>query len=156
MQTKTDIKYMKEAIAEAKKATANGDAPIGAVIVRDGEIVGRGYNRVEESNDSTAHAELIAIKEAIAHTGYKHLLDCALYVTLEPCSMCSGAIVLARIPRIVYGAEDPKAGASGSLYTITEDARLNHRCEVSSGVLREECSEMLKSFFRDLREKKKG
>ena len=153
MTKETDIKYMQEAITEAKKALENVDVPIGAVIVKDNEIVGRGFNQVEKLKDSIAHAEMLAIKDAIKNTGYKHLLDCTLYVTLEPCSMCSGAIVLARIPRLVFGADDPKAGASGTMYSITEDDRLNHRCEVTRGILREECSQLLKDFFAGLRKK---
>ena len=148
-----DEKFMAAALDEAVKALENADVPIGAVIVRNGEIIGRGYNRVEKDSDATAHAEIMAIKDALSKQEYKHLLDCTMYVTLEPCSMCSGAIVLARIDRLVYGAKDPKAGGSGSLYNISSDPRLNHRCEVVSGVIEEECSSILKDFFRDLRKR---
>ena len=148
-----DIHFMKLAIAEAQKSLDTEDVPIGAVIVRNGEIIAADHNRVEETGDSTAHAELLAIKKAIAVSDYKHLIDCTMYITLEPCSMCSGAVVLARIPRLVIGADDPKAGASGSLYEITSDPRLNHRCEITRGVLQEECSKMLKDFFKKLRNK---
>jgi tRNA(adenine34) deaminase len=148
-------KYMQEALKEARKALKFGDVPIGAVIVSDNKIIGRGYNQVEKKNDSTAHAEIIAIKSAIKKYGYKHLLNCTIYVTLEPCTMCSGAIVLARIPYLVYGAEDPKAGASGSLYAITDDKRLNHRCQITNGILADECSIIIKDFFHKLRKNDK-
>lgn len=155
MQENTDILFMFEAIAEAKKALASADVPIGAVIVQDGIIIGRGYNQTELLGDSTAHAELLAIKQAIKHSGYKHLLDSTIYVTLEPCAMCAGAIVLARIGRVVFGASDPKAGACKSLFSICSDERLNHRCEVVSGVLEKECATLLKDFFAELRNTKK-
>lgn len=148
-----DIDFMKVAIDEARKSLDSDDVPIGAVIVRNGEVIAAEHNRVEETGDSTAHAELLAIKKAIGLSDYKHLIDCKMYVTLEPCSMCSGAIVLARIPRLFFGADDPKAGASGSLYEITSDPRLNHRCEITRGLMQKECSEMLKFFFKKLRNK---
>ena len=145
------IFFIKEALKEAKKCLKYEDVPIGAVVVIDEKIIGRGYNQVEKLKDSTAHAEIIAIKKAIKHIGYKHLINAILYVTLEPCSMCSGSIVLSRMKKVVYGASDPKAGASGSLYNIIQDKRLNHRCEVVKGVLEEECSQLLKDFFKKLR-----
>jgi len=143
--------YMKLAIQEAKKALKNNDVPIGAIIVNNGEIVSSGYNKVEKKGDSTAHAEMIAIKRAIKSIGYKHLNNCSLYVTLEPCPMCAGAIVLSRLKRLIYGASDPKSGACDSLYSITNDKRLNHRCIIKKGVLEEECSKLLSDFFRELR-----
>ncbi len=144
---------MREALKQAEKALDSDDVPIGAVIVEGDQIIGRGYNQIEKTGDPTAHAEMLAIREAVSKTIYKHLLDSTIYVTLEPCIMCSGAIVLARIPTLVYGAVDPKTGASGSLYTITEDERLNHHCTVISGILPEECSILIKDFFRELRKK---
>ncbi|TAL70953.1 MAG: nucleoside deaminase [Bacteroidetes bacterium] len=147
------IFYMKEALKEARKCSKFEDVPIGAVVVLENKIIGRGYNQVEKLNDSTAHAEIIAIKKAIKHINYKHLLNAILYVTLEPCSMCSGSIVLARIKTVVYGCSDPKAGAGGSLYNIIEDNRLNHLCEVIKGVMGMECSDLLKDFFKQLRKK---
>lgn len=152
---KSEIEFMREAIAEAKKAALHGDIPVGAVVVKDGEIIGRGGNSIELEQNPTRHAEIIAIEEAARHLGVKRMPECDIYVTLEPCAMCSGAIVLARFKRLIFGAYDPKTGASGSLYQITEDARLNHRCEVTGGILEEECSALLKEFFRELREKKK-
>ncbi len=149
-----DEKYMAAALDEAAKALENDDVPIGAVIVKNNEIIGRGYNRVEKDSDATSHAEIMAIKDALNKQEYKHLLDCTIYVTLEPCAMCSGAIVLARIPRLVFGAIDPKAGGSGSIFNISTEPRLNHRCKVVSGVLQEECSSILKVFFRELRQRK--
>jgi tRNA(adenine34) deaminase len=150
-----DESFMKEAIAEAKKALKNNDVPIGAVIVNDGKIIARGYNKVEKKHNVLAHAEMTAIKNALKVTKRKHLNNCSLYVTLEPCVMCSGAIVLSRFKKLVYGAKDPKAGASGTLYSITNDERLNHRCTVTGGVLEKECSDMLKEFFKDLRKTKR-
>ena len=146
---------MQFALAEARAAETIGEVPIGAVLVQDGVIVGRGYNRRETSNDPTAHAEMLAIREAAARLDSWRLLETTLYVTLEPCPMCMGAIILARIPRVVYGCRDPKAGAAGSLYDLSCDERLNHRVEVSEGVLEQECSALLSNFFRLLREQKK-
>lgn len=151
----TDEHWMKYALREAEKAYDLDEAPIGAVIVRDGAIVGRGYNQVVTLGDPTAHAEIIAIGAAAEQTGYERLTDCTMYVTLEPCPMCAGAIVLARLPRMVYGAPDPKMGACGSLYDICRDDRLNHRLEVISGVLETECGGFLKAFFRELRLRRK-
>lgn len=148
--------FMNLALKEAKKSLVFHDVPVGAVIVSDGRIIGRGYNKVEKKSSSLKHAELIAIEAAIKSLKYKHLLDCTLYVTLEPCPMCAGAAVLARIKRIVYGAEDPKSGACRSLFSITEDARLNHQIEIIPGVLKHECSQLLKDFFKELRSEKNG
>lgn len=144
---------MKEAIREAKKAEAIGEVPIGAVIVLGDEIVGRGHNLRESSRDGTAHAEIIAIREASVHLDAWRLLDCRLYVTLEPCPMCAGAIVQCRVPHVVYGAPDPKAGCAGTLMNLLQEPRFNHRTEVTTGVLQEECASLLTSFFRRLRQK---
>ncbi len=149
-----DEKYMSWALEEAEKALESEDAPIGAVIVKGDNIIGSGYNQVEKNGDPSAHAEMIAIKEAVQNNGYKRLLDCDIYVTVEPCAMCAGAIVLARLRRIVFGAYDPKAGACGSLYNIPSDERLNHKCEIVPGVLQEECSQILKDFFKKIRNAK--
>ena len=136
------------AIEEATAALAHDDVPVGAVVVHDGAVIGRGHNRREVDQDPTAHAEVIAIREAAEALGSWRLEDCTLVVTLEPCTMCAGAIVLARIPTVVYGATDPKAGAAGSLMDVLDDPRLNHRAAVTTGVLAEECGEVLRAFFR--------
>jgi len=154
--TDTDIRVMQQALAEAERAAELGEVPIGAVVVKDGEIVGRGHNLRETSNDPTTHAEMLAIRQAAARVGHWRLLDCTLYVTLEPCVMCMGAIILARLPRLVYGCRDPRAGAVGSIYDFSRDARFNHRVEVTEGVLGRECSELLSGFFRDLRTRKRA
>lgn len=148
-------KYMKAALLEAKKAEQLGEVPIGAVIVKDGQIVGRGYNRRELDNDPTAHAEMIAIREASERLGSWRLNDCNLYVTLEPCPMCAGAIIQARIDAVVYGTEDPKAGSAGTLLNILQDERFNHQTDMISGVMREDCRTILTSFFQELRRRKK-
>ena len=138
---------MRLALREAARALEHDDVPVGAVIVRGGEVIGAGHNERELREDPTAHAELIAIREAARALGSWRLLDTVLYVTLEPCAMCAGAIVLGRIPRVVYGAVDPKAGAAGSVLDILAEPRLNHRPEVVMGVLAEESSAALKKFF---------
>lgn len=148
-------KWMNEAIKEAEKARAIDEVPIGAVIVKDGEIIGRGYNMRETSQNATTHAEMIAIQKANETLGNWRLEDCHLFVTLEPCVMCSGAIVLARLKSIYYGPSDPKGGAVRTLMTVLEDERLNHQCDVHSGVMEEECRILLTEFFRELRQKKK-
>ncbi|WP_435405835.1 tRNA adenosine(34) deaminase TadA [Paenibacillus riograndensis] len=145
--------WMKEAIAEARKAEALGEVPIGAVVVRDGKIIGRGYNLRETTMDSTAHAEMVAIREASALLGSWRLLDCHLYVTLEPCPMCAGAMVQSRVPLTVFGTPDPKAGCAGTLMNLLEEPRFNHRTEVIQGILQQECAELLTTFFRQLRKK---
>jgi tRNA(adenine34) deaminase len=145
--------WMNEAISEARKAEALGEVPIGAVVVREGKIIGRGYNLRETTLDSTAHAEMVAIREASTALGSWRLLDCQLYVTLEPCPMCAGAMVQARVPLAVYGTPDPKAGCAGTLMNLLEESRFNHRTEVIQGVLQEECAELLTSFFRRLRQR---
>ena len=148
------IHWMKRAFAEAEKALELCEAPVGAVIVKDGAIVGRGGNRVETLKDPTAHAEIIAIGAAAETTGYERLVDTTMYVTLEPCPMCAGAIVLSRIPRLVYGASDPKMGACGSVFDICRSTKLNHRVEVEHGVMEGECSSILTAFFQSLRNKR--
>jgi tRNA(adenine34) deaminase len=147
---------MRAALQEARLAEAKEEVPIGCVIVHNGLIIGRGHNQTESLQDPTAHAEMIAITAAAAALGSRRLLDCTLYVTLEPCAMCAGAIVLARIPLVVYGALDPKAGAVDTLYSILQDARLNHTCSVLRGVLVGECSAVLSAFFSSLREQKRN
>lgn len=146
---------MREAMNEAKKAAALGEVPIGAVIVREGEIVGRGYNLRETQKDPTLHAEMIAIREASQKLGGWRLIGCDLYVTLEPCPMCAGAIVQSRIEQVYYGATDPKAGCAGTLMNLCAEPRFNHQVPVWAGILQEECQMMLKDFFRQLRKKKK-
>lgn len=149
------VTFMKEAIKEAKKAEAIGEVPIGAIIVKDGEIIGRGYNLRETNQLSNAHAEMIAIAQANEFVGSWRLEDCTLYVTLEPCPMCAGAIVQSRISTVIFGATDPKGGCCGTIYNLLDEERFNHRCEVISGVLEEECGQLLSNFFKNLRQKKK-
>lgn len=146
--------YMKCAIEEAKKAGQLGEVPIGAVIVKDNEIIARAHNLREILQQPTAHAEHLAIERAAEVVGSWRLEDCTLYVTLEPCVMCAGTIVMSRIPRVVYGAMDPKGGCSGSLMDLLQQPQFNHRAIVEQGVLEEECSNLLRQFFRDLRAKK--
>ena len=147
MDGMTDSEAMQLALQEATSAEAHGDVPVGAVVVRDGKVIAARHNERELSGDPTAHAEVLAIRDASAVIGHWRLLDCTLFVTLEPCAMCAGALVNARIGRIVYGATDPKAGAVASLYTLCSDARLNHRPPVESGLLADESSALLKAFF---------
>ena len=146
-----DEYFMRLAIREAEQALAHDDVPVGAVIVRGGEVIGAGHNERELRADPTAHAEMIAIREAARALGSWRLLDTVLYVTLEPCAMCAGAIVLGRIPRVVYGTVDPKAGAAGSVLDVLAEPRLNHRPEVAGGLLAAECAELLQAFFRSRR-----
>lgn len=142
-----DERFMRAAVGEAEAALEHDDVPVGAVIVKDGRIVARGHNQREQLKDPTAHAEMIALTSAAAHVDHWRLDGCTMYVTLEPCAMCAGAMVLARIERLVFGATDPKAGACGSLYEIPTDARLNHRIAVTRGVLADECGASLSEFF---------
>ncbi|HEY4599859.1 MAG TPA: tRNA adenosine(34) deaminase TadA [Cerasibacillus sp.] len=151
----TDEQYMSLAIEEAKKAEQMNEVPIGAVIVYNGEVIGKGYNVRESTQRTLSHAELIAIQEANKKLGSWRLEDCTLYVTLEPCPMCAGAIVQSRINRVVYGATDPKAGCAGTLMNLLEEERFNHQVDVTHGVLEEECRMLLTSFFRHLRQAKK-
>ncbi len=147
----TDEKYMKEAIKEAKKAYALGEVPIGAVIVHDGKIIGRGYNRRNTDKSTLSHAEITAVKKASKKIGDWRLEGCTIYVTLEPCQMCSGALIQARIDRVVIGAMNPKAGCGGSLLNILENDLFNHKAIVDRGVLEGECSDILTKFFKELR-----
>jgi tRNA(adenine34) deaminase len=153
---KDDAYWMGKALAEARKAGVRGEVPIGAVLVRDGAIIGRGFNQREARQDPVAHAELLAIRQAARRLKAWRLTGATLYVTLEPCPMCMGAILLARIERLVFGCYDPKAGAAGSLYDLTNDRRFNHRVAVTAGVREAECSAELSAFFRELRRRKKG
>ena len=146
-----DETYMLEALKEAAKAASEGEVPVGAVIVKDGAVIARAHNRIENAGRSSAHAEMLAIEEAERNLGAKWLSGATMYVTLEPCSMCAGALVLSRISALVIGADDPKTGACGSLYEITDDPRLNHRIETRRGVLGDMCAGQLKQFFRDRR-----
>ncbi len=146
-----DDYFMRMALREAERALEHDDVPIGAVLVRDGELVAAAHNERELRQDPTAHAEIIALREAARLAGSWRLLDTVLYVTLEPCAMCAGAIVLARVPRVVYGASDPKAGACGSVLDVLGEPRLNHRPEVAGGLLALECGEMLSEFFASRR-----
>ncbi len=145
---------MKEALAEAKKAAAAGEVPVGAVIVKDGEIIGRGHNDTETARDPTAHAEMIAIRQAAKNLGGWRLTGCTMYVTTEPCSMCAGAIVWSRISRLFIGTMDPKSGACGSIFNIPQESRLNHFVEIETGLMQEECSSLMKNFFKELRKRK--
>jgi len=142
---------MELALHEAEKAAQAGEVPVGAVLVFDDKVVARGHNRTERDSDPTAHAEMVAIRKASKKIGNWRLSGAELYVTLEPCTMCIGAAVLARIDRLVFGCRDPKGGAVGSLYDISKESRLNHEIKVSQGILEEECSQVLKRFFRQLR-----
>jgi tRNA(adenine34) deaminase len=146
-----DELYMRAALDEARSAAALGEVPVGAVVVVGGAIVGRGSNRRESAMDPTAHAEILAIREAARAVGGWRLVDAALFVTQEPCPMCAGAIVNARVTRVVFGCDNPKAGAVRTLYRLLEDPRLNHRVQVEGGLLAEECGRLLTSFFEDLR-----
>ena len=148
MPAEEDERIMREALKEARAADDADEVPVGAVVVRGGRIIGRGHNQRRQLGDPTAHAEMIALTAASAFVGDWRLTGCTLYVTLEPCAMCAGATVLARIDRLVYGADDPKAGACRSLYTITTDPRSNHQVAVTRGVLEDECGLVLEQFFR--------
>nr|WP_175476865.1 tRNA adenosine(34) deaminase TadA [Virgibacillus subterraneus] len=150
-----DVIYMRDAINQAIKAREIGEVPIGAVIVFKGEIIAAGYNLRETSQETLSHAELIAIKKANEKIGSWRLEDCTLYVTLEPCPMCAGAIVQSRIKRVVFGAIDQKAGCAGTLMNLLDDERFNHQVEVTSGILEEECGNLLTDFFKVLRKRKK-
>ncbi len=151
LTVKDDEYYMRKAMELAGKAELLGEVPIGCVIVHDGKIIGRGYNRRKTDHSTLSHAELIAIKKANKVIGDWRLEECTLYVTLEPCQMCAGAIVQARIPKVVMGCKNPKAGCAGSILDLLHEPRFNHQVEVLEGVLEEECSSMLSSFFRALR-----
>lgn len=147
--------FMREALKEAQKAYDQEEVPIGAVVVLNGEIIGRGHNLREKEQDATLHAEIKAIRQANQHLGSWRIEDCELFVTLEPCPMCSGAMILARMKKVVFGAFDPKAGTAGTFMNLLQDSRFNHQVEVEQGVLEEECQEILRSFFKGLRERNK-
>ena len=147
----SDLDYLRAAIAEAQAAEANGEVPVGAVVVHENKIIGRGQNRVLRDSDPTAHAEIVALREAGRALANYRLEDCTLYATLEPCAMCAGAILHARLNRLVYAAPDPKAGACGSVLSVINHPQLNHKVEVTSGLLAEECGIMLTNFFRSRR-----
>jgi tRNA(adenine34) deaminase len=151
----SDEYYMKEAIKEAKKAEALEEVPIGAIIVVNGKIISRAHNLRENKQSAVAHAEVLAIEQACQATGSWRLENATLFVTLEPCAMCSGAIILSRVKRVVYGAVDPKGGCAGTFMNLLQDERFNHQSEVTSGVMEEECGQLLSDFFRRLREKRK-
>ncbi|HWT22833.1 MAG TPA: tRNA adenosine(34) deaminase TadA [Solirubrobacteraceae bacterium] len=146
-----DEHFMGLAIAEAERALGHDDVPVGAIVVADGAVIGAGHNERERRQDPTAHAEILALREAAGRLGSWRVLDSVLYVTLEPCAMCAGAIVLARVPRVVYGTADPKAGAAGSMLDVLAEPRFNHRPVVEGGVLREECAALLVEFFASRR-----
>jgi tRNA(adenine34) deaminase len=146
-----DEYFMRLAIREAERALEHDDVPIGAVVVQDGEVLGLGHNERELRSDPTAHAEMIALREAARHLGSWRVLDAVIYITLEPCAMCAGAIVLARVPRVVYGAADPKAGAAGSVLSVLDVPQLNHRPDVEAGLLAEDCADLLRAFFAQRR-----
>ncbi len=153
---KDDIYYMNMALDEAEKARLLNEVPIGAVVVIDDQIVARGHNLRETEQNATAHAELLAINEACQELGSWRLEEATLYVTLEPCPMCAGAILQSRVKRVVFGAHDPKAGCAGTFMDLLQDSRFNHQCVVTSGVLEEECGGILTAFFKELRHRKKA
>ena len=146
-----DCKWMQQALELAQQAAVADEVPVGAVVVADGELLAVAANATQHGRDPLAHAEIIAIRAAAEKLGQRHLIGCSLYVTLEPCAMCAGAIVLARLERLIYAADDPKAGACGSLYNIPQDSRLNHHVEITSGVLADEASQLLSDFFEKQR-----
>lgn len=147
--------FMKEALIEAQKAAAKDEVPIGAVVVHQGKIIGRGHNLRELEQDATLHAEIKAIRQANQHLGSWRLEDCELFVTLEPCPMCSGAMILARLKKVTFGAFDPKAGTAGTFMNLLQDERFNHQVAVEQGILEEECQEVLRTFFKKLRQRNK-
>lgn len=145
--------FMAEALKEAEKAAEMGEVPVGAVIVRDGEVIAKGHNMTESTKDPTAHAEMLAIRQASQKLGGWRLIGCHMYVTAEPCSMCAGAIVWSRIEKLFIGTMDPKAGACGSVFNIPQEKKLNHFVEIETGVMEEECAQIMRAFFRKLRSK---
>ncbi len=149
-----DINYMQIALSLGRQAAQNGEVPVGAIVVKDGIVIGRGSNAPITLQDPTAHAEIIAMREAAQHIGNYRLVGCTLYVTLEPCAMCSGTIQHARVAKLVYGASDPKTGACGSVINLMNEPKLNHHCEVINGVLAQECSAVLTEFFKQRRLKR--
>ncbi len=147
----SDLEFMDLALEEARAARAEDEVPIGAVVVRDGEVLARGHNRTRADGDPTAHAEMIALRAAARATGYPRLEGCTVYTTVEPCFMCAGALVHARVERVVWGVRDPKFGGAASLGEVLNDPRLNHRCEIAEGVRADECRDLLQDFFREKR-----
>jgi tRNA(adenine34) deaminase len=152
MQSGEDASWMELALEQARLAAAAGEVPVGALVIKDGEIIGRGHNRNLLDNDPTAHAEIVALRQAAARVGNHRLVGCIMVATIEPCPMCAGALIHARIAQLVYGASDPKAGAAGSTVQVINHPRLNHHMEVTAGVLAGRCSEILQEFFRRKRE----
>lgn len=152
MQSGEDASWMELALEQARLAATAGEVPVGALVIKDGEIIGRGHNRNLLDNDPTAHAEIVALRQAAARLGNHRLVGCVMVATIEPCAMCAGALIHARIARLVYGASDPKAGAAGSTLQVINHPSLNHRMEVTAGVLAGRCSEILQDFFRRKRE----
>jgi tRNA(adenine34) deaminase len=150
--SKTDQQFMREAIRQAAEAFENDEVPVGAVIVHENRIIARAHNQIKMLKDPTAHAEMIALTQAAAHLGSERLLNTTVYATIEPCSMCAGAMVLARVKRLVFGARDPKTGAAGSVMNIVDDERLNHRIETQGDVLEDECALLIREFFKNKRE----
>ena len=156
MSFKLEEKFMKEALKEARKALKKEEVPVGAVIVKDGEIIARAHNTKETKKDTTCHAEILAIKKASKKLNSWRLLDCEMYVTLEPCSMCAGALINSRIKKLYIGTEDSKTGACGSVLNLLEDYKFNHKIEIEKYILKEECENLLKDFFKFLRERNKS
>jgi len=156
MQPGEDAAWMELALEQARLAALAGEVPVGALVIRQGEIIGQGHNRNLLDNDPTAHAEIVALRQAAARVGNHRLIGCTMVATIEPCSMCAGALIHARIARLVYGATDPKAGAAGSAIQVINHPSLNHRMEVTAGVLAEKCSEILQQFFRQKRQQTSG
>ncbi|MFA6041912.1 MAG: tRNA adenosine(34) deaminase TadA [Methylophilus sp.] len=152
----TDTKFMQAALALAQQAALNGEVPVGAIVVKDGEIIGRGMNSPISQHDPSAHAEILALRDAAKNIGNYRLVDCELFVTLEPCAMCAGAIQHARISRLIYGASDYKTGACGSVINLMAETKLNHHTEVSKDVLAKECGLLLSTFFKNRRAQQKG
>ena len=148
-----DERYMRLALDQARLAAVHGEVPVGAVMVRDSEVIGTGCNLTRRLQDATAHAEMLAMRRAAERLGYWYFERCTLYVTLEPCIMCAGALVLARLERLVFGATEPKFGGCGSIFNIVRERRLNHKVEVTGGVLEDECAGLMREFFRDIRNK---
>jgi tRNA(adenine34) deaminase len=151
MQPEEDAAWMERALEQAELAAVAGEVPVGALVIKDGKIIGQGHNRNLLDNDPTAHAEIVALRQAAARLGNHRLIGCTMVATIEPCSMCAGALIHARIARLVYGASDPKAGAAGSLLQVLNHPELNHKTEVTAGVLADKCSEILQKFFRQKR-----
>jgi tRNA(adenine34) deaminase len=156
MPSQPDAAWMELALEQARLAAAAGEVPVGALVIKDGEIVARGHNRNLLDNDPTAHAEIMALRQAAARLGNHRLSGCVMFATIEPCAMCAGAMMHARLSRLVYGAGDPKAGAAGSVLQVLNHPGLNHRMEVAAGVLADQCSEILRSFFQSRRDQQKA